>query len=181
MGQRGPMKGTGGRPPKALSEKIANGNPGGRKLKILDMRETADISGVEMPEPKEYMKAKQKNGTDLCAEEVYTETWEWLKARGCEQLVNPQIIRQYAMSVSRWVQCEEATTQFGFLAKHPTTGQAISSPYVAMSQNFMKQTNQQWNQIYQIVKEHCTVDYGGTSPQDDMMERLLRAREGRKY
>ena len=42
----------------------------------------------------------------------------------------------------------------------------------------MKQVNQLWYQIYQIVKENCLTDYGGQTPQDDAMERLLRARKG---
>ena len=78
--------------------------------------------------------------------------------------------------VSDPVQCEEAISEFGFLAKHPTTGNAMQSPYVAMSQNYMKQVNQVWFQIYQVVKDNCTTDIGGASPQDDLMERLLQAR-----
>lgn len=35
MGKRGPKPGSGGRPRKALSEKIIEGNPGRRPLKIL--------------------------------------------------------------------------------------------------------------------------------------------------
>ena len=49
---------------------------------------------------------------------------------------------------------------------------------VAMSQTYMKQVNQVWYQIYQIVKENCAVEYGGRNPQDDFMERLLTARKG---
>ncbi|MBR5990446.1 MAG: P27 family phage terminase small subunit [Bacilli bacterium] len=140
--------------------------------------EPAEIEGVEVPPVKEYLKAKQKNGKDLCAEEVYKTTYLWLKKRGCEKLVSTQLLEQYAMSVSRWVQCEEAISEFGFLAKHPTTGNAMQSPYVAMSQNYMKQVNQVWFQIYQIVKDNCSTDLGGSNPQDDMMERLLRTRRG---
>jgi hypothetical protein len=81
------------------------------------------------------------------------------------------------MSVSRWIQCEEAISEYGFLAKHPTTGNAIASPYVAMSQSYMKQVNQTWFQIFQIVKENCSVEFNGTSPQDDVMERLLSAKK----
>ncbi len=84
-------------------------------------------------------------------------------------LVNNQLLEQYAMSISRWIQCEEAISEFGFLAKHPTTGNAIASPYMAMSQTYMKQVNQVWYQIYQIVKENCSVEYGGRSPQDDLI------------
>jgi hypothetical protein len=82
------------------------------------------------------------------------------------------------MSVSRWIQCEECISEFGFLAKHPTTGNAIASPYVAMSQQYMKQVNQVWYQIYQIVKENCSVEWQGATPQDDVMERLLNTRKG---
>ena len=125
----------------------------------------------------DYLKAKQKNGKDLVAEEVYKETWQWLRDKGCEKLVSPQLLEQYAMSVSRWIQCEEAISEFGFLAKHPTTGNAIASPYVSMSQSFMKQVNQVWFQIFQVVKENSSVGYGGANPQDDLMERLLKARK----
>lgn len=93
-----------------------------------------------------------------------------------KKLVNS--IFPYAMSVARWIQCEEAITDYGFLAKHPTTGNAMQSPYVAMSQNFMSQTNRLWMEIYQIVKENCATEYKGETPMDDAMERLLRARKG---
>jgi hypothetical protein len=45
-----------------------------------------------------------------------------------------------------------------------------------MSQNYLKQVNQCWFQIYQIVKENCSAGYGGANPHDDLMERLLAAR-----
>ena len=47
-----------------------------------------------------------------------------------------------------------------------------------MAQQYLKQINQLWYQIYQVVKEYCSVDYGGASPNDDLMERLLNARKG---
>ena len=82
------------------------------------------------------------------------------------------------MAISRWIQCEECITEYGFLAKHPTTGNAIPSPYVAMSQSFGKQANNLWYQIFQVVRENCASDYKGKTPHDDMMERLLNARRG---
>lgn len=161
-----------GRKPKALADKITDGTLNGASV----LPQPVDIEGEDVPPVKEYLKAKQKNGRDLCAEEVYRDTYTWLKARNCEKLVNNQLIEQYAMSVSRWIQCEECISEYGFLAKHPTTGNAIASPYVAMSQTYMKQVNQVWYQIYQIVRENCAVEYGGASPQDDLMERLLQHR-----
>ena len=172
----GPRAGS-GRKSKALTEKMETGNPGGRKLKVMELPDTPDLKGEDVPDPKDYLSAKQKNGSPLCADEVFKETWLWLKERGCEKLVSTQLIEQYAMSVARWLQCEQAISEYGFLAKHPTTGAACASPYVAMSQQYMKQVNQVWFQIFQIVKENCSVEFQGT-PQDDMMERLLRSRKG---
>ena len=162
-----------GRKTKALAEKISEG----QAATVMEFTDTAQFQGEDIPPIKDYLKARQKVGS-LCAEEVYNETWKWLKERGCAAIVNVQLVEQYAMSVSRWIQCEECITEYGFLAKHPTTGNAIPSPYVAMSQSFSKQANNLWYQIYQVVRENCSVEYKGATPHDDMMERLLTARRG---
>lgn len=177
---RGGSRAGAGRKSKALTDKLTAGNPGGRKLTVVNFdNDTAELEGSDMPPVKEYLKASQKGGIDLCAEDVYKETWRWLKERGCEKLISTQLLEQYAMCIARWIQCEEAISTFGFLAKHPTTGGAMTSPYVSVSRDYMKQSNQLWYQIYQVVKENCSVEYGSATPQDDLMERLLTARKGR--
>ena len=152
----------------------------GKAENSMVLPEPVEFEGADVPPIKDYLKATQKNGKSLCAEDVFVSTYKWLKTCGCEKLVNVQLIEQYAMSVSRWIQCEEAISEFGFLAKHPTTGNAIASPYVAMSRDYMKQVNSTWFSIYQIVKENCSIEYGGSTPHDDLMERLLTARRGNK-
>ena len=167
-----------GRKKKPLAEKILEGNPGKRKLKVMEFKDAADLVGVAMPTPREYLAAIQKDGKGMLAVDIYEKTWKWLSDRGCVHLVLPQLIEQYAMSVSRWIQCEECVTEFGFLAKHPTTGNAIQSPYLSASHNFNKQANYIWTQIYQVVRENCSSDFKSGTPHDDMMERLLTARRG---
>ena len=169
----GPRPGPGPKK-KPLIDKINDGRADGEKI----LPQPAEIEGYDIPPVKDYLKAKQKSGKDLCAEDIFVATYKWLKNCGCEKLVTVQQIEQYAMSVSRWIQCEEAISEFGFLAKHPTTGNAIASPFVAMSRDYMKQVNATWFAIHQIVKENCSVDYGGATPHDDLMERLLTARRG---
>ena len=164
---------------KPLADKIMEGNPGGRKLTVIEFNNTADLKGLSMPEPNKMLEAIQKDGKALIAGEIFKNTWQWLNERNCAALVSPQLLERYAMSVARWIQCEEAVTEYGFLAKHPTTGNAIQSPYVAMGQNYMSQTNRLWMEIFQIVKENCVGEYSGVNPQDDVMERLLTARRGK--
>lgn len=173
----GPRPGS-GRKPKAITEKVASGNPGGRKLTVVDFGENAaELTGTEMPPVSEFMKAVQKDGSVLCAEDIFKNTWNWLHERKCDQLIPAQIIEQYAMAAARWIQCEEYVSTYGFLAKR-ANGSVTNSPYVSISREYMKQANNIWYQIYQVVKENCTVDFPGTTPQDDVMERLLRARMG---
>ena len=132
----------------------------------------------DMPEPSDYLSARQKDGKPLGADEIYEETWLWLKERRCEKLVNPRLIESYAQAFARFIQCEEAVSTYGLLGKHPTTGGAIASPFVSMSQNFQKQANLIWYEIFDIVKQNTTTAFIST-PQDDMMERLLRNKKER--
>ena len=72
MGQRGPKPGTGGRPKKAIADKITDGNPGRRPLTVIDFGDSAaDLEGQEMPKPSEFLSARQKDGSTLCAAEIY--------------------------------------------------------------------------------------------------------------
>lgn len=175
---RGGARSGAGAKKKPLADKISTGNPGGRKLTVMEFSNTANLQGQMMPEPNKMLETIQKDGKTLVAADIYKNTWHWLNERGCATAVSPQLLERYAMSAARWIQCEEAVTEYGFLAKHPTTGNAIQSPYVAMSQTFMSQTNRLWYEIFQIVKENCAGEYAGANPQDDVMERLLAARRG---
>lgn len=173
-GGRGGKRPGAGRKKKAVAEKAANGNPGGRPLQVLDI---PDMEGVEMPKPHDFLSADQRDGNPLQAKEIYEETWNWLKEVGCAHLVSSHMIERYAMCSARWIQCEEITNKLGFLSKHPTTQKPIPSPFVNIGINYMNQANRLWNEIFQIVKENCSTDFSGPNPQDDLMERLLRSRE----
>ncbi|MFV0441859.1 MAG: P27 family phage terminase small subunit [Lachnospirales bacterium] len=171
-GGRGGKRAGAGRKKSAVKEKSEKGNPGGRKLEMLDIPE---IEGVDMPKPSDFLSATQRDGSELQASEIYKETWEWLQKVGCASKVKPALIERYAMASARWIQCEEMTSQLGFLSKHPTTNKPIPSPFINIGINYMNQAVRLWNEIFQIVKENCSTEYD-EAPQDDLMERLLRTR-----
>ena len=77
-GQGGARPGA-GRKKSAVKNKAENGNPGGRKLEVLDIPE---VEGVEMPKPHDFLSAEQRDGSELQAKEIYEETWKWLKQIG---------------------------------------------------------------------------------------------------
>jgi len=169
--RRGGARAGAGRKPKALTDKIKEGKSAQVMLEPVGLfpeDENPDISGL--PPLSDFLTEEQKNAVPLKSEAVYAILMEWLKSRGCETLVSKLLIEQYVMSVARWIQCEEALSAGGFLAKHPTTSGTIASPYVQMSQAYMKQINSLWYQIYQIVKENSSGEFQGGS---DPMEQLL--------
>jgi len=185
---RGGRRVRAGDKPQPLAEKIAAGKAARileapefkpeSMLEASELDDTADLYGEDMPTPSEYLSARQKDGKPLGADALFIETWKWLKERGCEKFVNPRLVEAYAQSFTRYIQCEEAISTYGLLGKHPTTGGAIASPFVQMSQSFQKQANLLWYEIFDIVKQNCTTAFI-SNPQDDIMEALLSSRRGR--
>jgi len=185
---RGGRRVRAGGKPDPLADKITKGKAA-KVLEVADLHpetmvasgdlgSVSDLSGADMPQPSDYLSARQRDGKPLGADALFVETWKWLRDRGCEKLVNPRLVEAYAQAFTRFIQCEEAISTYGLLGKHPTTGGAITSPFVQMSQSFQKQANLLWYEIFDIVKQNCTTAFVG-NPQDDVMERLLSARKGK--
>ncbi len=168
---RGGARPGAGRKPKALSEKIKDGK------KATAMLNPTELEGVEMPPIRDYLTETQRDGTELCAREIYEDTYRWLKSMQCENFVSRQLLEQYSMTMARYIHCEQTISKLGYIAKHPTTGAAISSPYVKMSLDYNRQGTILGNEIQQIVKENCPQEVVN-NPNDDVMEILLRTRKG---
>ena len=88
--------------PDVLADKIA----GGRAANIMefpmteldgaDIAAAAELFGADMPNPSEYLSARQHNGKPLGADEIFRETWLWFKELGCARLVNSRLLESYA-------------------------------------------------------------------------------------
>lgn len=120
---------------------------------MLTNKKSAEIKAVEMPPIKEYLKEIQRDGSELGAEEVLKETLEWLDSRGAKGVVSVQLVEQYAFSVARWIHLERLISMYGYIAKHPTTGAPIQSPYVVMAQSYMKQVIAIRGEINLLLKD----------------------------
>lgn len=154
-----------GKKSKSLDEKILEG-------KFKPAEKAKKNTSFKPPKPKEYLSAEQRTGDKTCAEKVYKETYKWLINCGCAEMVTSQLVESYAQMVARHIQCEELLTRTGLLAKHPTTGEPVISPFVKASLDYLKSASQLWYQIYQVVKENGTQD-GGINTPDNMMEMIL--------
>ena len=176
---RGGARPGSGKKRKPAADKIMDG----QTATLIPLPEPEELESVELdaqrvPPMKEYLTAAQRKGEVLQTEAVYNDMYVWLDRLHCRHVIPPQLVDQYAMSVARWIQCEMALSEFGLLSAHPTTKVAIASPYVSIGQSYMKQANQIWFSIYQTVRENCAVSVEGPTPQDAVMEQLLKIRGG---
>ena len=170
---RGGARPGSGRPKKPLAEKVLAGNPGKRELKVLEF----EAPVLDIPAPPDYL-ADVAAGIGSCpgAAEIFEQTAAWLESTGCLSLINPAHIEEYALLKSRWLSCE-AKNKAGLLSPHPTTGNAIPSPYVRMGLDFLGAANVVWAKIWSVVAQNAERNYSAT-PHDDAMERLLVSRRG---
>lgn len=170
---RGGVRIGAGRKSKSVEEKFLDGQLD-RRVSELEINDNAPFEDFTPPPPKDYLLAEQKGGIKLCSEQIYQETYRWLKSVGCARLVTKQLVENYSMAMARNIQCENILSQFGLLAKHPTTGEPTQSPFVKIGIDYLKQASQLWYQIYSIVKENNAKGQIGVTSQSEAMDMLLR-------
>jgi hypothetical protein len=164
-----------GRKRKPLAERMEN-NAGRRPLKCIPNEQMTEITAEEIPEASEWLKDETKNTQRASvARAVYEKTMKWVRERKCDHLITQDQAEQYAAAVARYIQCEEGISTFGLLAKSPKSGEPIASPYVDMSEVFLKRTTNLWSRIYQVVKDNCETPVG-RNHNEDIMEQILNCK-----
>ena len=153
-----------GRPKKSATEKALEGNPGKRPIEVVDFSDADEIPAT----PPKWM-------TDTRAKEIYTFVYEWLKKIGCTKGILPSHLEEYAICKSRWHECENQIERVGMVMKD-NQGKIISSPYLEHARNYLKQSNEVWSKIYQVVRETKLKEWDNANPNDDVMEKLLGGR-----
>lgn len=181
---RGGRRQRSGPPKEGLADKVLKG----RAAEVMDFNITPlypadipaggdDIPMEDIPKPSEYLSAKQRDGKPLGADKIYLETMRWLKQRNCAHLINPRQVESYAEAFARYIQCSEAVSKYGNIGKHPTTQQAMASPFVSMELQYQKQAFVLWTDIFQIVKENSLTPFSGMPNRGTMDDILNEGRE----
>jgi len=136
-----------------------------------------------LPVPPEFLQSVIKIPDDRwpTATDIFNKTAEWLHKTGCLSQIPDAHIEEYAMYLSRCYECEAINAKLGLLAKHPTTGQPMASPYVQMGLSYIRQADAAWAKIYEVVKANCTNEFGkAVKPlENDRMWQVLNGNRGR--
>ena len=152
MGKRGPRKGTGGRPRKALADRIINGNPGGRPLQKLPAPIDAGGKAIAIP----------PSLSDVGAAAFY-DIIAWLRKYDCIDTVPTFLIEQYCLDRQRWMQLEIQMDRCG-----------VDKTLATVASDYQSQMRRTWNEILSIVNENATERITSSSFEKyDEMEELL--------
>ncbi len=149
-----------GRPKKNATEKILEGNPGKRKIEVVDFSYAEELP----KEPSNWLGEKGK--------EMYKTVYDWLAKIGCLKGILPCHLEEYAHCKARWLECEDQNNRVGLIIKDEH-GKPVPSPFVALAQNYLKQSNDAWSKIYAVIRETKLKTWDDTNPNDDVMEKLL--------
>ena len=149
-----------GRPKKSATEKALSGNPGKRKIEVVNFDDAQEVPAT----PAKWLTEKGK--------EVYKTVYEWLAQIGCTKGILPCHLEEYAHTKSRWFECEEQNSRVGLIVKD-SQGRPAPSPFVQLAGNYLKQSNDAWAKIYAVVRETRLTDWDSKTPHDDVMEKLL--------
>ena len=149
---RGGARSGAGRPKKPLAEKLIEGNPGRRELSTLKIAPLPAPAG-----PPEFLKqcGREDDGALPCATEIYSCLTEFIRAAGCENLVAPTLIEDFAHLRRAYLECEYMNRKMGRIAN------GKRSPYVPMAVDYSKQAMAIFDRIWNIVSQHSEQPYEG--------------------
>ena len=167
---RGGAREGAGRKKKPLAEKILEGNPGRRPLKVVEFY---GVPAEGQLTPPDFLKIASKETAENydTADQIYIKIVEWLQGTGVAHLVSPTLIEDFAMNRRAFFECEYMNKRLGRIAG------GKRSPYVDMAVQYATLMRTAWDRIGQIVAQNSEKNYGSLrSDGEDVMERLLTAR-----
>jgi hypothetical protein len=164
-----------GRPKKDLSTAVMDGTRPSRlkATKFENVPLLVDEQTPTVPECMSYLKEEQHAGVALNAEKFYKDIWDWLVARGCQNLFEVSFLQRYAMQQARYVQLEQLISKLGFLSKTENGG-AKDNPLEAIALNRLKLVNTMQQSIENTVRANCAEPFTGMPNTQDPMELILR-------
>lgn len=138
-------------------------NRGGKRIGAGRKRNTADLTLIKcgaknqrkIKPPRKYLSGEQKDGEKLAAKKIFAEVMDWLRDCHCEGLLPQSLIESYAMAMARHIQAEQYLSSYGLLAKHPTSGEPCTSPFVKISQSYLKEAQLLWSEIFSACKANA--------------------------
>lgn len=150
MGKRGPAKGHGGRPRKPVSDKLLEGNPSKRAIKIIDINKIDSATDIDIV----------PSTLSVSGKDIYENTVAYLRRLNCAELVNPMLVEEFALNRQRWLEAE----------KFMDSGE-FDKDVAKISSEYQNQMRRSWAEIFSVVNNNCTENVE-LNREDDLQDLL---------
>jgi len=172
MPHGGARKGA-GRKPKALSDKLANNNPGRRPLTKL-----AFDNGTVMEPPKYLQLLIKKNRSVSSPLEIFDETVKELEPTDCLKYMTSKLIADYAMARYYLYCAQYELSLMHTVTKNEKTGMFHVSGFADAVIKMQKNVLDCWHPIWEIVERNSEKKM--LNPEEDMIIGLNANRKRKK-
>jgi len=171
-GHGGARKGA-GRPPKPLSQKMDDGNPGNRQLRKVDFGDP-DVQII----PPSYLALLNKGIPGIPSpEDIFYQTVDYLQPSGCLHLVPPQLLSDYAVSVHYLVLAQYELTGTAAVAKNEKKQLTVTAFADAMWK-MHRNCSMAWMPIWDIVQRNSEKPL--STPEAELIAKILSGRVRKK-
>jgi hypothetical protein len=169
---RGGARPGSGRPKKPTAEKLLDGNPGKRPIKVIEFVEAnlpVEALDPDLTAP-DFLKLASKEAANKypTADVIFAQVAQWLQGTGCSHLISPTLIEDFAINRRAFFECEYMNKKHGRIAK------GKRSPYVDMAVQYATLMRTAWDRIWAIVMQNTEKLYGSARHNgEDVLEILL--------
>jgi len=139
---------------------------------VLKFTDNEKYSDYKPPKFYHYYDSDDIQYKDIpSTQSVHEDTVAYLEKTGCLHLVNPMLIVQYSILLTRWFECEHFVANCIIMTGN---GGVYPNPFMAAALQYKKAVDSAWADIWKIIAQNCEEHYGGHDPQTAMMEKLLQ-------
>jgi len=150
-----------GRPRKPLATRLDEGIGvvSHKKPRVLEFPDNQNNQKSKSPLPT-FLEMTSKEGDDTLpsAVVIYEQTLDWIISAGCEKFVPKQLIEDFAFTRRSYLECEYMNKKLGRVIQG-----GKQSPYVRATLEYLKQTTALYREIWAIVAQNSTTDFGGNT------------------
>jgi hypothetical protein len=174
---RGGARPGAGRKPKALAEKVANGNPGGRPLKRVEFAGQSAESKQAYMAP-DFLKLMDKGVPGIPSPvEIFNETVDYLRPSGCLHLMPVLLLGDYVMAKYHLLIAQYTLSRTGIITQDDASKEVYITPFTEAMLKLQKNALSTWQPIWDIVSRNSQTLLD--NPEEELMAYIMGARKRR--
>ena len=164
-----------GRKPKALAEKLQDGNPGCRPLKKVEFAGVDGDSSVKYMAP-DFLRLMDAEVPGIPPPKViFDETVEYLRPSGCLHLIPVLLLGDYVLAKYQLLIAQYQLARTGIITQDEGSKEIYITPFTEAMLKLQKNALSTWQPIWDIVSRNSTARL--EDPESQLFAMIMGARK----